>query len=56
MSNNNSCMFKCKKKNSIDGKIYRVYQIMPLPNQFGALGLVGILCIANRTRSLMPTI
>ena len=40
---NNSCMFKCKKKNSIDGKIYRVYQIMPLPNQFGALGLVGIM-------------
>ena len=43
MSNNNSCMFKCKKKNSIDGKIYRVYQIMPLPNQFGPLGLVGIM-------------
>lgn len=42
MSNNN-CMFKCKKKNAIDGKIYRVYQIMPMPNQFGQLGLVGIM-------------
>ena len=43
MTNNNSYMFKCKKKNAIDGKTYRVYQIMPLPNQFGALGLVGIM-------------
>ena len=40
---NNSYMFKCKKKNAIDGKIYRVYQIMPLPNQIGTLGLVGIM-------------
>ena len=40
---NNSCMFKCKKKNAIDGKTYRVYQIMPLPNQIGTLGLVGIM-------------
>ena len=43
MSNNNSCMFKCKKKNSIDGKIYSVYQILPISSQLGTLGLIGIM-------------
>ena len=41
--NNNGYMFKCKKKNAIDGKIYRVYQIIPMPSQLGGLGLIGIM-------------
>lgn len=37
-------LFEVRKKNEADNKTYIVIKVLPMPNQFGELELIGLMC------------